>query len=679
MWITLLGFDRDKKDKGVKELIDRMGFVPNGVSLFLFHPDIIHMHDGMETERVLPPDNCSYYAIPYNEERAIQDWTNHDLRDLVKNLNKTGISTYIGIMGSNLENAFHDEWGNKHPETKFFARTKKAELNVLKRFKDGTYYEDFFADKLCQVLTDYDLEGIHLTDNFCPPSITTHDGDFSRDMIEQFISHTNISLPQDIEESLSSDEFDALNLRGDWIWKNHRQQWIEFLSWRWGEFFKKICKRVHEINKKVMVLGTYCTSPFETLYCLGIDLKTLYNAGVDYFMPNPAPGSSLVKTGRRYRFHQYMAMTPLISAFIPDSKSLYMLSIKDSSEEWDFIHYIPSFVERVINTLSSYYYNNGTNLKRSIQGYMLCLGDALTGEEWGWLRERLEVALSDVTPQKIFAPTLVWSDKGYENLLPSYIADRRWTVHKFVYEMARNNSYTGATIRIENLDKAEGPLFVPNFDLLSEEEKHQIASYKKGPVVCTASAQNGLDIKKYNINADIYFEDLHSDYKHCAFAFNYPNDNEDEILKLLNLDEVSDDLNEPFETEESTYTLTNTLPFVKVSTGFTKACAMLLNSANDCIFKSDHPILCMQLDESRIRVYSMNENRLTFARANISSKKPIKEVVNVTKFPVLSVKYIENPTDTAGFIAKNITNKKYAFSAKLSPGGLSIFDVTLED
>ena len=91
VWMPMIGFDREQPDKGAAELLERMSFTPNGVSAFLFHPDIVHQHTGMDTERTLPPDNCSYYGSPRNVERCRQEWTSFDLRTLVGNLNAAGV------------------------------------------------------------------------------------------------------------------------------------------------------------------------------------------------------------------------------------------------------------------------------------------------------------------------------------------------------------------------------------------------------------------------------------------------------------------------------------------------------------------------------------------------------------------------------------------------------------
>ena len=126
--MPLIGFDRDQPDKGVSKLIERMGFLPHGISVFMFHPDIVHLHDGLAEEKIFPPDNCSYY-------------------------------------------------------------------------------EDFFADKICKVLTDYGFSGLHVTDNFYPSTGTLFCGDFSTDMLQQFAEHSGTVFPRKVTKGLLDDSF----------------------------------------------------------------------------------------------------------------------------------------------------------------------------------------------------------------------------------------------------------------------------------------------------------------------------------------------------------------------------------------------------------------------------------------------------------------------------------------
>ncbi len=270
IWMQLLGFNRDDADKGASGFIERAGFVPDSVCALLFHCDFINLHRGMEEEYTLFPDNCAYHGIPRNKERERQDWTNHDLRTLVRELKKKGVAFYAGIMGSYLNDLYHREWLSDHPELRACRRDKMGSLMCLKRMKDGTYYEEFFAKKLVETLVDYEMEGVHLADGFCPTS-QIYMSDYSTDMVEQFIAHTGLNLPEEILQALGDDSLETVNRRADLLWAQFRKEWIRFYEWRWERFFRTVCDAAHRAGKKVWVLGMYCTDPFETGYIHGFD------------------------------------------------------------------------------------------------------------------------------------------------------------------------------------------------------------------------------------------------------------------------------------------------------------------------------------------------------------------------------------------------------------------------
>ena len=109
IWMQMLGFEKNDPDKGAARYIEHIGFTPDSVCGLIFHPDFLHFHKGMEEEYTLLQANCAYYGIPRNKERARQDWTNHDLRQLVAELKKKGVGFYAGIMGVYLNDIFHRE------------------------------------------------------------------------------------------------------------------------------------------------------------------------------------------------------------------------------------------------------------------------------------------------------------------------------------------------------------------------------------------------------------------------------------------------------------------------------------------------------------------------------------------------------------------------------------------
>ena len=677
VWMPMIGFDREAADQGVGRLLERMSFAPDGVAAFLFHPDIVNQHPGMRAERVLPPDNCSYYGSPRNEERCRQEWTNYELRALTERLKAAGVEPYLGIMGVDLGNRWHDEWLAEHPEVRFASRDSEWGYNVLKRLADGTYYEDFFVDRLCEALTDYGFAGLQVADNFCPTASTLHCGDFSADMLGQFVDHAKLDLPTLLSGGLGDDSRAMRNRRGDWIWSACREEWVEFNAWRWEQFWRKICGRLHQIDKKTIVLGMYCTDPFETLYCKGIDLKRLSLAGVDYFMPNIVPTPlRLQHPDRLDRFHRDMILAPLTSAFVPDGKLLNMLAVKDATEEWDVLHHAPCLLERDIYTLLGYMTDTGDGLKRSLDGLMVCLGDGIRGDEWTWLRERFEIGFVEGV-ERVLAPTLIWSDSALYNTLPAYIRTRRWTVHKFVYDMAERGALCGTVMRSENLANAEGSLFVPNFDLLSEAEKHAVAAYRNGAVVCTAAVE-GFTPADYGIRADITFVDRFSDYPMCAFAFNAEIEDTDAITVLAETDDGTENLKgDPADADEHNSVLVETLTFCKVSAGFCEACALLLKAVGSDLFTCNLPIVPMQMDDGRFRLYISNPEMNSYGYANVTAKRPIKQVVSVSKYPVLPVKFMDSPDEGVGWMGKGPSGTQRTFRAKVTPGGVTILDVLL--
>lgn len=671
VWMPMIGFDKEEPDKGVSKLLERMQFKPHAMSVFLFHPDIVHHYAGLDTEYHLHPDNCAYYASPRNEERNRQDWTNQDLKVLVDNLNDAKIDSFLGIMGVDISDKYHHEWISDHPEIRQRFRKQKWSLNVLKRFADGTWYEDYFIDKLCTVMQDYGFTGLHVADNFCPGGGGVYTNDYSVDMTQQFVAHTGYVFPAEIAEL--GDDDDSVTKRADWIWENARQEWIEFYGWRWAAFWKKVCDRLHAIGKKAFVLGMYCTDPFQTLYHKGVDLRKLQEAGVDYFMPNMAASGSSMCHNRAWRYYEQATMMPLSDVFADKTRKLNMLGVKDGTEEWDMLHHAPTMLERDIYYLLSYFRYTPDGLKRCLDGFNVCLGDGIYADEWKWLKDRFDVAFGEI-PEKVLLPTVVWSDNAFYNTLPDFIQTRRWTLHKFMVELAKSGTQTGAMVRMEHLSEKCGDIFVPNFDLLSEEEKKQIATYRGGAVICTASAEKGFCPEQYGIEPEIYFEDQHSPYKNCAFAFNLTIRNKAAILACLYEDDGSLALDDPFHAQEvPSPSFREDMVFQKVSVGFVKALGMLLKESLAELVEATMPILPMQMADGRLRIYSINDDRLHYGKNLITVHRPIQRVENISRFPMLPVKFTQG--DGIGVTATTDPTGLDTFRVPTPQGGISIVDV----
>ncbi len=683
IWMPLIGFDRDKEDKGVGEYLDGVGFIPAGMSVFLFHSDIINQHEGMETEFTLHPDNCSYYGSPRNEFRERQPWTNFELRTLANNLSARGIEAYMGVMGVYLEDSRHKEWESDHKELLSFGLNGRMNLNVLKRFADGTYYEDFFAEKALAALEDYGFAGLHVSDFFCPPEHGIMNGDFSADMMDQFITHTGITLPAELTARLSFDEQADIDARGAYIWQHLRHEWIDFYAWRWEKFWGKVAAKLHAHGKKIMVNNAWCADPFEALYRYGIDYKRLYAAGVDYFVAETVPEGLEMVDCTRDLFRPLMLMPQLMNAFSPEGKLLTLLGVKDCTEEWDMLHHAPPRLERDMYVLASLYASRGGDLRRCVDGYMVTLGDGITKDEWTWIRGRDEIA-HGADPAAVTAPTVIWSDAAHYAFLDAYTETRRPSVHELVCRLQQANAQLGAVARIEEIDTLCGPLFVPNFDLLPEAEKAAVLNYKKAPVICTA-------LKAYtdtaSVPADICVSDSFANCPLSVFALNLPLTGEQKEAVAACLADgtaVIDVPGDPKEWIDPPF-FTTPMLFVKMSESFKNACKTLLELTGASPFRSQHGIFTMLLKNGKYRVYIFNP-RNNYLRAEVHCGKRVLSVENVSVFPLMPPKMIAAVT-TAGkgdgakahlMQVEDPNARAAGFIGKVQPCGVSIFDVTVE-
>ncbi len=682
IWMQLLGFDRDDPDRGAGRFLDQTGFIPDGACALLFHPDFVHQHRGMAEEYELPPDNCAYYGIPRNAERARQPWTNRDLRALAQNLEARGSHLYASIMGVSLNNAFHREWVTDHPEIHRHGRRGEPGSYhfALKRFRDGTYYEDFFIDKLCETLVDYGMKGVHLADGFCPPGGgMLHSMDFSTDFVGQFTDHSGIAFPPEVAATLGTDDAAAETLRADWIWKNCREAWVRFNAWRWEGFFKKLCGRVHAVGKEVIVLGMYCTDPFETLYCIGIDLNRIVRAGVDYISANILPTSVYVAgSGERpYYFHRYMAIAPLTAAHLPRGHLISMLGVQDATEEWDMMHHAPCLFERDMYTMMAYQMTDKDGSSRALDGFFLCLGDGIKRQDWDWMRERLEIALSADAAAGV-SPAMLWSDTAYDAMLGEYIRTRRWTPFKLFYELAKAGTHCAAAVRADALDQYTGTLVVPDFDLLAPEEQRAVAAYDRGPVLCTA--RPGFDPAAHGISPAMQFSDRFSGFPLTCFAFGGEISDETRAAAeaLLAADDGTPNLEgAPEDAQEHNYTLVDTLPFAKVTEGFRNAMARLLRDLNDCPFTADKPFIALKLKNGAYRLFLFNDSYENYRRAFVQARGRIQSAEIVSKFPILPPRYLDEATGHLSHLYVGDQSPKKSFEIKLQPGGVTIVDVVL--
>ncbi|UVI33075.1 hypothetical protein [Paenibacillus spongiae] len=490
IWIELIGFENKASDDyGVEAYLNTVGYVPDTVSLLLFTPDFVHAHPGMSEEHVLPPEVCSYNARPYGKHRNRQQWTNYQLKGLIGQLQKHGIAVYCAFFDMfhvhNPNELRPSEWCGAHPELYEMRMSGHAYgvINPLKRFKDGSYYEDLFIHDLMTVMRDYHFDGYHGADGYTSSRLSIAEIDYSDDMVEQFVRFSGDELGQEIVMNCDHDAH-AVKQRGEWIWHYRRMDWIHFHAARWAGFWEKIMTAIRKEGKKAVANTTWTRDPFEALYRYGVDYKLLAATGIDGFVVESVAASlSAGADGMEYEpITEFMAMLATIKAYVPDVKLICLNAIQDTNEQWDTISHAPTVLERDIYAFSNLYIQEGGELKRSSAGFMACLGDGISRDGWKWLSDRWELGFSG-NPERAIGASLVWSDAALQTTLDEFIVNRSWPVHRFMEQWLQRGAPLHTMVNIEDLDRAQGTIVVANLHLLPDNELALAAAYRNGPSI----------------------------------------------------------------------------------------------------------------------------------------------------------------------------------------------------
>ena len=694
LWTPLIGFDKHLEAYGAVEYLDKLGFTPDAISLFVFNPDIVNLHEaGMKTEQPLPLSNSNYYGSVRNEIREIQQWTNYELRALCRELKKRGVKPLLGIMGvdsgeaeeTDLESfaphcSIRQEWLKAHPELMGSnAELGVRNLNVLKRFRSGDFYEDYLAGKLVDTLKDYEMDGVHFGDAIMPQSANAKYTDYSDDMIGQFSEHTGITLPAEVARSIDNYDKAGMKKRRIYIWNMHRLQWLAFMAWRWEGFVKKTCDTLHAAGKEVCANSFWCTDAFEAYYRYGVDYKALFRSGLDYLLLEDQASSVYVAdpSNRKYNMQKYNLMPLMVRAFAPEGRVLGFNAVKDSTEEWSMITHMPGALEREIYSLPNTFLQTKDGLLRSLEGFLICLADGMTKSEWSWLRERYQSAFDDV-PRETLTPLMVFSDSHIYDFLPQYIETRRWSHYKQLFEFAGAGGQIGGVVRIEDIDHASGPLFVPNIDILPESEQKKLESYDRGPVVYTSIVDRRFTMPDGK-QPEIVIEDPAAEYKMCISGYNLGYIDLSYITEKLGEDDGSPDiLCAPKYADDPDY-FTADMTYRKVSTGFISTCGRLIRSLYQTPIDTgkDDQVLPFSMDDGRVRLLLANNVKLQYNKPILLSKKRISMVTTYSKFPALPPKLLTR--DRRIVVQENeksfIEYDVIGFIHKIPPHGASIVDV----
>ncbi len=484
LWVELIGFNNREPDMGVKSYIDGLGFTPTGVSIFMWGPDFVHLHCGLEEDAEFPPGIGSYLDVWFDTPKYQgPPWHKFQLKRLVDEFHRYGVRVLFSIFPCSLGNRWHQEWVYDHQElgnvtVKGFEPWLPL-ISPLKRFADGSYYEDFLIDQVLRVVADYGFDGWHLADGYNHSWYQLAHADYSDDMVDQFLRHTGVTLPPEVPVTCAGDR-DREDARARYIWHDLRREWIDFHVWRNEVYLRKITTRLHAVGKLVTSNTCWTRDPVEALYRYGIDYRKFTEIGLDRMIIETCSAAGemmdfICRARFSVPFFDVLQSTVLLTkACAPDGRFLFNNCAQDITEGWSALRYFPAFMEREIMMYSNFYcYDGSGKPQKCFDGVQVCLAADIEPHEWKFLLKKWNLGFG-TEAAALDGVTVVWSNRMVERELEFYLATRRSLTANILYHLIASGVRVAGSVRIEDAAKVATPLLVINPGLMPEEEQTQL-------------------------------------------------------------------------------------------------------------------------------------------------------------------------------------------------------------
>lgn len=645
IWTELVGFDNTSGDQGVSAYIDNLGFQPEAICLFVSSPDFILLHPKLAEDATLPKDCCTYAAHSFNDERKCQEWTGKQVRDLISNLHKHNVRVFVSVMTWYTHNKFHQEWVEDHKEMLAWENVgpePSNNINPLKRLRDGSYFEDFFLNQLLDVMHYYGFDGWHAADGWGPAMNNIYDADFSDDMVEQFVRARGVCLPEKMMLPCAGPEHDervACKDRADWIWRNLRRDWIEFYTDRWQSFFRKICSKLREEQKSVMVNSAMTRDPFEAIFRFGVDYKKLVDAGIDGFVVETGAAAQDLVSGDRIRHYDYLASFMLIRAYVPETKLVFLHVIQDHCENFNGLGHMPTAIEKEVIAISGLrHYNCNGEFVRSADGFLVCLGDSLLASEWSWLHSVWDTGFAGDSIEAN-GPTLVWSDSALYNQLEDFSKTRRWHLQKILFNLMQRGAQIQGTVNVNDVKKISGPVLIINPATFTAEELSKAFAKNNRQILAIGTMSEHMPKSDYS------FEDSCGDYPLSCWMYG-----DCEGFEYTPGDDIEDELQKDVMDIVDAHFFINELEVRTVTEKFLEACVAAVGRMSGDIKLIEgqdyNKLLAYKQKDGSYRLYIKSDSHY-YTKATIDMGREVISAKSVTAYPYA-------PIDIQGNILKDV-------------------------
>lgn len=517
-WIDLIGFDCDLADYGADSFLSRTGGEVTGISLLFSDIGFICDFSTADGNRELSPGHCSYGGHRYSEERERQRWTGDKLSGLVRELQKRGVTVTFSIFDFA---GYNNDDGKKlfsphierNPEV--LCRDKNNRrldvVDVLKRYADGGWFEDYFLGKLREVTDYYGFDGVQVADGISCPRIPVQYGDMSDDIISQFAADSGI---KDAELKNCGGDRGAYKRRREYILT---QRYAEFLGWkasRWERFYKKLYLAFEDSGKKLLINSFWARDPFEAYVRYGIDYRTTLDGERVYALMvedvsavcgiySDADRCGHLAENKIPEYNrEFLLMQQSLKACLPNVRQLTLTPIKDTQEQWNVMRDAPAQQERAIYGRNNNYFFDGGRYVSCSEGPFYCLSDSMRAEDWEYLSEK-EVISRPADVADALGFLCVFSESSLKKEAEYYLSTHDYSQTAIKYLLMSAGLTVSGTVRASDAGKTDAPLLIVNPQFYSAAELAALDGIKNKAVVI--GAENPL---KRNATAEIKGENL---------------------------------------------------------------------------------------------------------------------------------------------------------------------------
>ncbi len=491
-WTELIAFDVEAADLGIPGYFARAGMVPGKVLLFLWSNDLIHSFDAAVGDAEFLRDDCCSYGGHLNGDiRMRQRWRRGDLKRLIALLQERGIEVYLSVMDQLMTDAqakrnsldgLPPQWSDRHREVCYVTNDGSTIENIcpLKRLNDGSYYQDFFAAKLLEVLEHFHFDGYHGADGFIHLRLELFRGDFSDDMLGQFAEFLR-------EDGKKFTSLSAMERAGA-IWQNYREEWIAFYVQRQTEFWQTVDAGLRRSGKKLVVNSIWTRDPLEARYRYGFDYRILETLtqldGV--VVESVSTVLELEGWGDQDTDPVYKNIVAAwrIKALLPQVPLYFMNAVTDIEEQFFPVRHVPMRLEsEILWENSGFIVEKAGSVAPVFHGITCCLACGLDEHEWEFLRYRWELALEqNAKVEAVTSATVVFSPAALDRELASYCREYHFTSNSLHVALLAEGAAVAKVIPIDRLAEARGPLVVLHEAFFPDDERELLRNYRNGEI-----------------------------------------------------------------------------------------------------------------------------------------------------------------------------------------------------